>query len=52
MSIQANGGSWLQRALAGDADVQAHASALDALTRRCPADLPDGQAAALDGTRR
>jgi TetR/AcrR family transcriptional regulator, transcriptional repressor of aconitase len=32
-----------QRALAGDADVQAHASALDALTRRCPAGLPDSR---------
>jgi TetR/AcrR family transcriptional regulator, transcriptional repressor of aconitase len=32
-----------QRALAGDADARAHASALDALTRRCPADLPDGR---------
>jgi TetR/AcrR family transcriptional regulator, transcriptional repressor of aconitase len=32
-----------QRALAGDADVQAHASALDALTRRCPADPPAGR---------
>jgi BetI-type transcriptional repressor, C-terminal len=41
-----------QRALAGDADVQAHASALDALSRRCPADLPDSRAAALDGTQR
>jgi TetR/AcrR family transcriptional regulator, transcriptional repressor of aconitase len=41
-----------QRALAGDADAQAHASALDALTRRCPADLPDGPDAALDGTQR
>jgi AcrR family transcriptional regulator len=29
-----------QRALTGDADVQAHARALDALTRRCPADVP------------
>jgi TetR/AcrR family transcriptional regulator, transcriptional repressor of aconitase len=37
-----------QRALAGDADVQAHARALDALTRRCPADLPGGRIAALD----
>ena len=41
-----------QRALAGDADAQAHASALDALTRRCPADLPDGRGAALDGSQR
>jgi len=31
-----------QRALAGDADAQAHARALDALTRPCPADLPGG----------
>ena len=41
-----------QRALAGDADVQAHARALDALTRRCPADLPGGGGAALDGSQR
>jgi AcrR family transcriptional regulator len=40
-----------QRALAGDADVQAHARALDALTRRCPADLPGGRGAALDGSQ-
>jgi AcrR family transcriptional regulator len=39
-----------QRALAGDADVQAHASALDALTRRCSADHPGGPGVALDGT--
>jgi AcrR family transcriptional regulator len=42
-----------QRALAGDADVQAHARALDALTRRCPADDPPGrQDATLDGSQR
>ncbi len=41
-----------QRALAGDADVQAHARALDELTRRCPADLPGGGGAALDGSQR
>jgi TetR/AcrR family transcriptional regulator, transcriptional repressor of aconitase len=40
-----------QRALAGDADVQAHARALDALTRRCPADPPGGRRAALDGSQ-
>ena len=40
-----------QRALAGDADVQAHARALDALTRRCPADLPGGRGAAVDGSQ-
>jgi TetR/AcrR family transcriptional regulator, transcriptional repressor of aconitase len=40
-----------QRALAGDADVQAHARALDALTRRCPADLPGGRGAAPDGSQ-
>jgi AcrR family transcriptional regulator len=39
-----------QRALAGDADVQAHARALDALTRQCPADLPDDRGA-LDGSQ-
>ncbi len=41
-----------QRGLAGDADVQAHASALDALTQRCPADRPNGRSAALDDTGR
>jgi TetR/AcrR family transcriptional regulator, transcriptional repressor of aconitase len=41
-----------QRALAADADVQAHARALDVLTRRCPADLPGGPGAALDGSWR
>jgi len=41
-----------QRALAGDADVQAHASALDALTRRCPADPPGGRGAVPDGSQR
>ena len=41
-----------QRALAGDADVQAHTRALDELTRRCPADLPGGGGAALDGSQR
>jgi len=41
-----------QRALAGDADAQAHARALDVLTRRCPADLPGGRAAALDSSQR
>ncbi len=40
-----------QRALAGDADVQAHAQALDALTRRCPADRPGGRGAALDDSQ-
>jgi len=39
-----------QRALAGDADVQAHASALDALTRRCSADHPAGRGVAPCGT--
>jgi AcrR family transcriptional regulator len=41
-----------QRALTGDADVQGHAMALDALTRRCPADLSGGPGAALDGSQR
>ena len=41
-----------QRALAGDADVRAHARALDAVTRRCPADLPGGRGPATDGSER
>jgi TetR/AcrR family transcriptional regulator, transcriptional repressor of aconitase len=41
-----------QRALAGDADVQAHARSLDVLTRRCPADLPGGKGAALNSRQR
>jgi AcrR family transcriptional regulator len=39
-----------QRALAGDADVQAHADALDALTRRFPAGHLGGPDAGPDGT--
>jgi TetR/AcrR family transcriptional regulator, transcriptional repressor of aconitase len=41
-----------QRALAGDADVQAHARALDALTRPRRPDLPGGRGAALDSSQR
>ena len=41
-----------QRALAGDADVQAHATALDALTRPRRPDLPGGRGAALDSSQR
>jgi TetR/AcrR family transcriptional regulator, transcriptional repressor of aconitase len=39
-----------QRALAGDADVQAHIGALDALTRRCPAGRSGSPDTALDGS--
>ena len=39
-----------QRALAGDADVQAHAAALDALTRRCSVGHPGGRGVVLDST--
>ena len=39
-----------QRALAGDADMQAHAGALDALTRRCSAAHLAGRGVVLDGT--
>jgi AcrR family transcriptional regulator len=39
-----------QRALAGDADVQAHVGALDALTRRCSAGRLGDRDVVLDGT--
>jgi AcrR family transcriptional regulator len=39
-----------QRALAGDAHAHAHASALDALTRRCSSDHPGGRGVVPDGT--
>jgi AcrR family transcriptional regulator len=39
-----------QRALAGDADVQAHVSALDTLARQCSDGHPGGRDAALDRT--